>query len=463
MQIHERSGVVDLVRRRPEAAYVDRNLWLPKARVPKPIIEKALTFPSDDPEVPLRLWKETPHHFVVPREFIPRGDYGRYKFPFYQAVSTEFERVRFECNIGPHPKFPHHQEAYEATKRARSGILEMGCGKGKTPTSIRAACAVGAPWMIVLDQKGLMSQWKREIERFVKFDGEIGWIQGDTFDWDKPIVIASIHTLFRRVRENRIPPGFGRKYGVVIYDEADILSAPMFSLTADVGSGRRWGLTATVKREDGLESIFLYHLGRAFYTNVGYDLKPVVYFQETNVRLRGSTDEKLTKDCNGSTSTGKLRGWIGRHPERNDLIASSIKEAVGAGRRVLGISHSRDQLFELKKRIPEAGVVVQEVKGEERLRIFGQSQVVLSTLKIGMRGLDSSTLDTLFVLTPFGNDTALAQTMGRILRPDEGKKQPLIIVFVDQNIEHCKKMIRELKENLKIRQIPFETINYNPA
>ncbi|MGC9329205.1 MAG: DEAD/DEAH box helicase, partial [Candidatus Hinthialibacter sp.] len=45
-----------------------------------------------------------------------------------------------------------------------------------------------------------------------------------------------------------------RDWGLIIYDEVHLLPAPVFRMTADIQARRRLGLTATLVREDGLES-----------------------------------------------------------------------------------------------------------------------------------------------------------------------------------------------------------------
>lgn len=45
-----------------------------------------------------------------------------------------------------------------------------------------------------------------------------------------------------------------RDWGLVVYDEVHLLPAPIFRMTADLQARRRLGLTATLVREDGLES-----------------------------------------------------------------------------------------------------------------------------------------------------------------------------------------------------------------
>ena len=44
-----------------------------------------------------------------------------------------------------------------------------------------------------------------------------------------------------------------RKWGLIVYDEAHTLPAPVFSITAFIQAKRRLGMTATLVREDGRE------------------------------------------------------------------------------------------------------------------------------------------------------------------------------------------------------------------
>ena len=43
-------------------------------------------------------------------------------------------------------------------------------------------------------------------------------------------------------------------WGLIIYDEVHLLPAPVFRMTSEIQSKRRLGLTATLVREDGMET-----------------------------------------------------------------------------------------------------------------------------------------------------------------------------------------------------------------
>jgi superfamily II DNA or RNA helicase len=117
----------------------------------------------------------------------------------------------------------------------------------------------------------------------VEFEGELGLVQGGVFNWARPLTLALVTTLWRRIEDGSIPEEFFRYFGQVIYDEVHQIGAPKFSLTASPFYGDRIGLTATVEREDGLDPIYRYHIGDPFYSDLSQEIIPDIYFQQTSL------------------------------------------------------------------------------------------------------------------------------------------------------------------------------------
>jgi superfamily II DNA or RNA helicase len=72
---------------------------------------------------------------------------------------------------------------------------------------------------------------------------------------------------------------------------------------------------------------------------------------------------------------------------------------------------------------------------------------VLATSQYAKEGLDIPALDTLFLATPMGD---VEQAVGRILRPFEGKKDPVVVDFRDDKVTMFARM-GEMRDKLYLK------------
>jgi superfamily II DNA or RNA helicase len=338
---------------------------------------------------------------------------------------------------------------------SRSGILNLSCGTGKTCIALHHIATRKVPALVIVNNTTLIDQWTNQINKFLEVEGGVGLAQGppDTWDWEgRGIVLAMIHSLSMRYEE--LPAGFDRYFGGIYYDETHHLSAPLFVHSAPMFYGARYGLTATVNREDGLESIYQYHIGPVFFRYLMQDLKPRIYIQEipVHVNFQDPDVKKEISDCRGMPSIPKLRGYVCTRPETNEFIANKLQVPLQKGRKVLALSHCVEQLCALNAMFPDSGLCIGDVAPHERIETLRHKQITFGTLQLVKEALDEETLDTIFFLTPFGSSgvemggkNSLQQGMGRILRPLEGKKHPVVVIVDPIYIPKLHRMCGQLK------------------
>jgi hypothetical protein len=73
---------------------------------------------------------------------------------------------------------------------------------------------------------------------------------------------------------------------------------------------------------------------------------------------------------------------------------------------------------------------------QDALDYAATCQVVFATSQLVQEGLDIPALDSLFLTTPLSD---VEQAVGRILRPFESKKDPIVVDFRDDHIGICKR------------------------
>lgn len=238
---------------------------------------------------------------------------------------------------------PHHNFV-------ANGVIVHNCGKGKTVVALELASRLKIPTLIVVDTTQLVSQWREEIGLFLDVPDGIGMIGDGEFDWHKPIVIATYHTLANRAAT--LPEEVRRWFGLIIWDEAHHVAAPTFARSADLFAGRRIGLTATPTRSDGLHVVYNSHIGKVLYKNLIQDLKPLIFFRWTGFSLdpNDAMSHVATHDKNSELHLGKLAGYFARQTTRIDFILNEVKQAAAQGRKILVLSKSIDESVNLLAR-----------------------------------------------------------------------------------------------------------------
>jgi len=447
-----------IVARDPNKAYVDGMLWLPKARINTRALQGALEFyvAQGNRPVLLKLWDETKHHIITPREFLKPQQYVDFPFPFVRLEPVTFPKTGTISKVVLRDE--KQEAASRAMKQARGGILHLAPGKGKTVLACHRIAELGCPALVIVHNTYLMEQWRERIEQFLELPtGEkLGIIQSTEMDWRHPITLAMIHTLALRADEGELPSDFMRHFGVVFFDEVHHLAAPLFVKTAPIVQGLRYGLTATPKRTDGLEFVYNFHIGPVFHEDMEADLVPRVYFQTTPTYI--DLSDPTVKDKSGELNTSRLRAVLGEHKEGNLFRAYCIQEALDQGRKILALSHSKAQLRALHDIFPDSGLIIHETPQKERTGIVKNSKLTLAISRLGVEGLDDAALDSLFFLTPFTAENDLQQALGRILRSHGDKCQPVAVVFEDELIPPLRHMCNKLRRTLNGWGIRYQSL-----
>lgn len=455
--------------KRSDRAYITNNLILPKEGLNLTPIKAALTFQYGEVEVydeigellltrpgEIKLWDENRHHIIVPREFFERDSYNEFGFEFEDHRPQRYYEVDMDDNITLRDN--EQEEAFAALVNNQGGTLWLACGKGKTVLALKLAATLQVPTIIIVNSTALLEQWKLEIESFLGV-GSVGTVQGDVFDWEHPVVVTTVQTLSRR--KERWPTAFRMWFGLIFYDEGHHMSAPSFVRSADLFFGRRYSLTATANRTDGLQAIYQYHLGGVIHQNLDQHLIPLTIFH----RLKWEFDERYKPrvvDSNGDLHLSRLRTYLGELDWRNEIIYDHLLQDLGDQRQVLVLSHSVlhvERMYEhASLRVGgNPGIITGKTPQEDRMQVLRESNPLFGTFQLAREGLNKPTLDTLYITTPFSSDNDAQQAWGRTQRLLEGKKNPLVRVYEDLAFERCGDMCRRVRSRLKRIGYPYET------
>lgn len=367
-----------------------------------------------------------PRNYKLPEEYEPKD---------YEDKMITGKDIYFNSKIEPRE---YQIEAIEKLTNTENGILEAGAGRGKTVMCLEAIARVGKPTLVLVHKEFLMHQWKDRIEEFL--GEEVGIIQADKCDYEgRKIVIGMIQSL---ANPEKYPMEMREYFGIVITDEVHRVGSKTWSEVIQIfPARRRWGLTATVKRADGMEKVFISHIGEVVHTIKGESLSPVIYQVKTEAKVN---IQPLLNRYTGQILVPRLITTLANDWGRTKLVLRKLAEALKEGRQVLILSDRIAHLKEMKKFVDDHSdfttmLYIGATKQEDRDKA-GEFDAIFGTMSLAKEGLDIPSLDTLFLATPTGSDITVQQSVGRIVREYAGKKQPIVIDFVDEEIGICKSL-----------------------
>lgn len=436
-------------------AYKDRYLHLPKNKVNVRALKAALTMTptaSYEREAGMRIpvieaFKDEGTHLRIPRYFFTMEELETLDMEVVEA-QLEFKRVQYTSDVTPRNQ--SQAEAICAMLDYDSGIIEMSCGKGKSVIAVHALAMLEVPTIIIVHNASFIDQWSAEIENHLGVKPAV--VRGDKREFGD-LTIAMLQTL----AQNEWDQEELDRFGMAIFDEAHHLAAPLFNTVCPMFSGKRFGLTATTDREDGLEDLYFHHLGPVRHSDLSMDLIPDVHFIKTGVMFTHEEMEEIR--VKKVVNVSKLRSALAAVAPRNDLILKEIAKARANGRKILVLGHIVNHLKLLHAQTPGSGLCIGKVPAKKRGDILRNHDVVFGTIALAAEGLDAPWLDTLYIVSPFKATGLFRQSLGRIQRQFEGKMTPTAVIFQD-NIKVCMGMLAKMKKFLKEEDIPFHVIKW---
>lgn len=390
-------------------------------------------------------WSILPSGLVeVPRTY----DWDRYN-------PKEYPRI-----VWPEPEirpWSAQLPALWAIKDQDSALLVLGCGRGKTVIALIDAARRGRKTIVFVDRDFLLEQWvERACDVFGCEPSAIGIIKGKK----RPKVDHFLTIAMAKTASNMLESEGGAwldEYGHAIYDECHSCAAPTVVPLLWATSGTRLGLSATPKRRDGMQDVFLWHLGRepayvdvsrskaATWTFVLF-ARPLVdpsrrdLWRRTPYRDRGDNPVMALRREVYDTLALENEVFLKR-------VERDIRKAVNAGRSLLVLGTRVEPLKELQDRLVAAGVscvaVDAKTKPAARRAAFADAQVILATPALASRALDIPRLDTLFLLMPSADEGFLRQAVGRLDR-DASKLPPIVVTYADGTYRSLQRKVDEM-------------------
>ncbi|MBQ7738963.1 MAG: DEAD/DEAH box helicase [Desulfovibrionaceae bacterium] len=403
------------------------------------IIESLTIYSRYEENLKIDLSKETETHFGYP---LYMRDYAQFT---ENLIDERYLGHDIIVNMADSFKLRDNQVqvinnfCYQLEHGRTGWLINMPTGSGKTVCACCMLQIIGKTTLIIVPREHLMTQWRDRIIQFTDIkENEIGMAQQDICDFsDKKIVIGMIHSLAK----DKYPQAFKEYFGLVIWDEVHVAAAQTFSQTLSIFAPRyRIGMSATLKRSDGLDGIYRWSIGQEILSIRKQTLvKPIVYMFSFVTAKKHTYVENIP---NGQHRRGILISSLAKDKERNILIAKLIHKAASTGRRTVVFSERKEQLNTLKDllisvhNIDQASINIftGDTKGAERQAILANSQIILATYGVMSMGVDVPDLRAVVFATPQAN---IAQPIGRILRICDDALEPIVFDIVDKSYMDC--------------------------
>ena len=173
--------------------------------------------------------------------------------------------VNLDIDLRPIAKIRPYQEKslnkMFGNGRARSGIIVLPCGAGKTLVGITAACTIKKGVVILCTSSMSVNQWKNEFVKWSNINpNDIATFTSDNkerFHGSTGVVVSTYSMVTvdpkKRSHDSQKMMDFlsGREWGLMILDEVHVVPASIFRrVTTAIATHAKLGLTATLLRED---------------------------------------------------------------------------------------------------------------------------------------------------------------------------------------------------------------------
>ncbi|KAI8851587.1 P-loop containing nucleoside triphosphate hydrolase protein [Chytridium lagenaria] len=358
-------------------------------------------------------------------------------FPMLEEYDFKRERDLPDLRIDLKPSTclrPYQEKALNkmfGNGRARSGIIVLPCGAGKTLVGVTAACTIKKSCLVLCTSSVSVEQWAREFKSWSTIgDRDICKFTSDKrekFPGESGVLIST-YTMIgytgKRAYDAKQVMDFvtSREWGFVLLDEVHVVPADMFKKVLTIVTAHsKLGLTATLVREDDKIRSLNYLIGPKLYEANWMDLATKGFI--ANVQCAEVWCE-MPKEF--------FREYLEQDARKRQLLYSLNPKKIQACQYLIEFHEARgdkiiifsDNVFALKHyaTVLNKPYIYGGTSQAERIRILQQfrynptvNAIFLS--KVGDTSIDIPEASCLIQISShYGSRRQEAQRLGRILR-----------------------------------------------
>ena len=340
-------------------------------------------------------------------------------------------------DLKPNTRIRRYQERSLAKMfgngRARSGIIVLPCGAGKTLTGVTATQTIKKSCVCLCTNAVSVLQWKYQFKLWTNIpDDRICVFTSDKKETIHPegCVLITTYTMIsyggkRSDKSKEIMDIIkGREWGLLLMDEVHVVPAKMFRrVIGSVKAHCRLGLTATLVREDDLISDLNFLIGPKLYEANWMDLTAQGYLANVQcVEVWCPMTGPFMKEYLISKEARLKQLLYVMNPSKLRTCEYLVNFHEQRGDKIIVFS---DLVYSLKlyAGMLKKPLIYGETPERERQAILGtfRTSKTLQTIcisKVGDTSIDLPEANVIIqVSSHFGSRRQEAQRLGRILRP----------------------------------------------
>jgi DNA excision repair protein ERCC-3 len=323
--------------------------------------------------------------------------------------------------------------------RARSGIIVLPCGAGKTLTGVTAAQTIKKSCVCLATNAVSVLQWKYQFQKWTNIPNDrICVFTSDQKENLHPeaCVLVTTYTMIsftgRRSPESQkvMDAITGREWGLLLMDEVHVVPAKMFRrVIGSVKAHCRLGLTATLVREDDLISDLNFLIGPKLYEANWMDLTAQGYLANVQCcEIWCPMTGPFMKEYLLANDARLKQLLYVMNPSKLRAVEFLVRFHEERGDKIIVFS---DLVYSLKiyAEMLKKPLIYGETPERERQAILGtfRASDALRTIclsKVGDTSIDLPEANVIIqVSSHFGSRRQEAQRLGRILRPKSYTQQ----------------------------------------
>ncbi|KAA8900033.1 P-loop containing nucleoside triphosphate hydrolase protein [Sphaerosporella brunnea] len=392
--------------------------------------------------------EDTVHSFEISAESVETVQKRCFTlgFPISEEYAFRDDTKNPDLNIDlrPHARIRSYQEVslnkMFGNGRAKSGIIVLPCGAGKTLVGISAGCTIKKSIVVLATSAMSVVQWAQQFKTWSNIDpDQIATFTSENktaFKGDAGIIVST-YSMVTQTRgrshdsEKMMQFLMGREWGLLILDEVHVVPAAMFrKVLTSINSHAKLGLTATLLREDDKVSDLNFLIGPKLYEANWMELAELGHIAKVQCAevWCPMSPEFYTAYLNEPDARKKTLHYI-MNPRKFQACQFLIDHHEKRGDKIIVFS---DNVYALKAyalKLKKA-FIYGETPQQERMRILENFQLndqvnTIFLSKIGDTSLDLPEATCLIQISShYGSRRQEAQRLGRILRAkrrnDEG-------------------------------------------
>lgn len=375
----------------------------------------------------------------------------------------------------------HQEEIVQKIVSEKQGIVRSYTGSGKTEAVIAAIAKLKLRALVVLPNKGLLTQWDQRVQKMLGIEPNVVGIRRR--EKDSLVTLGVWKTVGNRVRLDS-DWSWRDQFGALFLDEAQLAPANTFFECVDAFPARvRVGVTSDHRRKDRKEFLSLdlfgepiIHVPYQRLVDAGHVVdvecrivpthfraawygKPEGGARKPIHRRRKMTDEDPGLDII------RLHREMAADDEREAKVLSCVMMEMHRGLDtegpILVMAHERDHCRQLASRLVFRGIPAGLlIGGDDFAQEFAQTlqqladgrlKVAVGTFKAVGTGLDLPALAAVVAATPIaGNEQFFGQVRGRACRAAIGKRNARFYVLWDKSVfpAHARNVARWNKSTI---------------